>query len=479
MVLPKEFLERMKTEISKEYDAFVASYEKERAYGLRYNPIKAESKESFLSAMPFRLRKVKWAKEGFYYNYEERPGKHVLHEAGAYYIQEPSAMSAVEILNPKPGERVLDLCAAPGGKSTQIAGKLMGEGLLVSNEIVPDRARILSSNIERMGVRNAVVVSADPDALSERFTGFFDKVLVDAPCSGEGMFRKDETAIGEWSPENVSMCAKRQGKVLDAACKMLRAGGEMVYSTCTFSQEENEKNVEAFLERHSDFELVSQERFWPHKVEGEGHFVALLKRQDRGQSLCLTKDTGTVPVSFGTKGGKKQRNKNNACNTLKKPEIIDFLTREVGVKKEVVEQLLARGLIREFGENVYLVPEDFPDLSGINIVRAGLLLCQNLGKRLEPSHSFAMTLRLHEVEKCVVLGPQEAKRFINGETLNCDTSIKGWCTVFVCQDRGQFPCLAEDRGTVPVSCPASYSIGYGKAVNGILKNHYPKGLRHQ
>ena len=241
--LPEAFTERMERLLGKEAEAFFKSYEKERAYGLRYNPLKTGGREGFFrlweqaGLSPAGLRPVPWCREGFFYEESLRPGKHPLHEAGAYYIQEPSAMSAGEAFDARPGERILDLCAAPGGKTTHAAGRMMGDGLLVSNEIHPARAKILSQNVERMGIGNAAVTNMAPAELVPFFPEFFDGVLVDAPCSGEGMFRKEEEAGTEWSPEQVLVCARRQEEILDCAAKMTRPGGRILYSTCTFAPE--------------------------------------------------------------------------------------------------------------------------------------------------------------------------------------------------------------------------------------------------
>ena len=299
--LPEAFKEKMKNLLGTEYEAFLESYEKERVQGLRLNPGKTDEKE-FLAKVPFHLTKIPWAREVYYYDSSDRPGKHPYHEAGLYYIQEPSAMAVVELLDPKPGDCVLDLCAAPGGKTTQIAGRLMGEGFLLSNEIHPARAKILSQNVERMGIRNAVVANETPERLAERFPEFFDGMVVDAPCSGEGMFRKDEEACRQWSPDHVVMCAARQRQILDSAARMLKAGGRMVYSTCTFSPEEDEQTIEMFLSEHPEFEIEDMGvreglspgkpewgisaaetlrgtyRIWPHLSEGEGHYLAVLRK---------------------------------------------------------------------------------------------------------------------------------------------------------------------------------------------------------
>lgn len=433
--LPKSFLDSIQKIIPEEIEEFKKSYEKEAAKGLRRNPLKASASE-FEKAVPFSLSKVDWADEGYYYDSSEHPGRHPLHEAGAYYIQEPSAMSAVAVLDPAPGDRVLDLCAAPGGKSTQIAGRLLGEGLLVSNEIVKDRARILSSNMERMGVANALVVNETPDSLALRFPSFFDKILVDAPCSGEGMFKKEENALSEWSPENVEMCHKRQLMILEEAAKMLKAGGVLTYSTCTFNSLENEGTVSEFLSSHPEFSLEKTERFWPHKVKGEGHFVARFIKE------------GTLKESVYEISPKKGK------NDLAKP-LFEFLSEEIGVVSEVCERLSKNRIPATFGENIYLLPAGIDSLSGLKVERAGLQVAVSKKNRFEPCHALALSLKPSEVKQSYSLSDSEALKYIAGETIPCDPSLKGWV-------------LMETRG---------FSLGFGKASGGIIKNHYPKGLR--
>ena len=302
MELPKAFEERMRRLLGEEYEDFRAAYEQPEAQALRVNTGKL-SKEAFLSLAPFSLERVPWTRNGFYYGKEDRPGRHVYHEAGLYYMQEPSAMAVGELAGARPGERVLDLCAAPGGKTTHLASDMKSVGLLVSNEIHPARAKILAQNVERMGIAHAVVTNETPDRLAERFPAFFHRIVVDAPCSGEGMFRKDPEACEQWSPDNVKHCAERQQGILEAAARMLLPGGTLVYSTCTFAPEENEGTIGAFLELHPDFHLVRKApfdgwfapghpewvehalqstvetyRLWPHKLRGEGHFAAVLVR---------------------------------------------------------------------------------------------------------------------------------------------------------------------------------------------------------
>ena len=237
MELPQVFRKKMKNLLGEEYEAFLESYDREREQGLRLNLLKTD-RERFREETEFSLKPIPWAEEGYYYGAKDRPGRHPYHEAGVYYIQEPSAMAVVSLLDPKPGDRVLDLCAAPGGKTSHIASRLQGKGFLLSNEIHPARARILSQNAERMGIANGAVFNEDSARLSAAFPEYFDKIVVDAPCSGEGMFRKDEGARAEWSSDKVRLCAQRQAEILENASAMLKPGGTMAYSTCTLSPEE-------------------------------------------------------------------------------------------------------------------------------------------------------------------------------------------------------------------------------------------------
>ena len=286
-MLPEGFILRMQSLLGEEYAAFSASFDRPLCTGLRLNPLKT----GFTGDLSrFSLSPVPWCPTGYVYDAASRPGLSPYHAAGLYYLQEPSAMAPAELLDPQPGERVLDLCAAPGGKSTQLAGKLQGRGLLVCNEINAKRAKILAGNIERLGIANALVLNEHPKKLEARFEGYFDKILVDAPCSGEGMFRKEEAAVTDWSPEAVQMCARRQGEILDCAAGLVRPGGRLVYSTCTFAPQEDEEAVQAFLERHPDFVPEPVEvpwfeesgpamyRMWPHRLLGEVHFAAVLRR---------------------------------------------------------------------------------------------------------------------------------------------------------------------------------------------------------
>lgn len=428
-MLPELFLQRMSTQLGEEYEAFLQSLQRPRAVALRMNPLKGE-----LPTLPFVTEPVPWEPLGYYYDPEARPGLHVFHEAGVYYLQEASAMAPVALLEPQPGEKICDLCAAPGGKSTQIAGRLSGRGMLLCNEVSPKRAKILSRNIERLGVANAVVTNETPAVLAQRFPAFFDRVLVDAPCSGEGMFRKEEAAITDWSPETVQMCARRQGEILDCAAKMVKPGGRLVYSTCTFAPQEDEEAVEAFLENHPEFlpEPVEapwfQEsgpamyRMWPHKLLGEGHFAAVLRRMGQPE------DSPAPPP-----GEKLPRQWEDFAKAL------DIRLPE------------GRGL--RFGETLYWAPADMPDVSKLRVLRAGLELGTVKKDRFEPAHALALWLKDCRCQVSFPAESDEIKAYLHGEVLPCRE--KGWCLVKA----------------------GAYSLGWGKADGSQLKNHYPKGLR--
>lgn len=470
MELPQKFTERMQRMLGTEYPDFISSYERERQYGLRYNPLKTE-KEAFLGKMPFLRSQVPWTEEGFYYRPDDQPGKLAQHEAGAYYIQEPSAMAAAEVLSPSPGEKVLDLCAAPGGKSTHLAGKMRGAGLLVSNEIIPQRAKILSRNIERMGIGNAVVLNETPKRLADSFPLFFDKILVDAPCSGEGMFRKEEAAIEEWSLENVAMCADRQRSILEEAARMLRPGGALVYSTCTFSPEENEGVISSFVSAHPEFSIEASPlekffspgreewaaveaagishtmRLWPHRLGGEGHFIAKLRKEgEEALTDALWPEKGT--------GRKKKTDKpsgESECMCFCR----DFLQKELEFDRTAFEKLLEQGRAALFGEQLYLIPKWMPSMMGLKAVRAGLHLGTYKKNRFEPSHALALALPPEQTGRHYAMTGEETRRYLKGETFPCENGLKGWF-------------LVSTDG---------YAIGFGKAGNGQMKNHYPKGLR--
>ena len=427
-MLPQTFLERMQTRLGEEYPDFLESLERPRAVALRFDPDKKRPD------LPFLQESVPWEPMGCYYDPQSRPGLHPYHEAGVYYMQEASAMAPVALLDPQPGERICDLCAAPGGKSTQIAGRLHGEGLLLCNEIEPKRAKILSRNIERMGIGNALVTNEHPAKLAERFPEFFDRVLVDAPCSGEGMFRKEEAAVTDWSVETVQMCADRQRQILHSAAQMLRAGGRLVYSTCTFAPEENEETVAAFLESHPDFypEEVSAPwfvksdngsfRLLPHKLKGEGHFAAVLRRKGDGEVPSVTHKAEKLPAEW-----------------------VDF-AKALGIT-------LPDGYPMTFGTSLYWVPKDLPDVSRLKVMRTGLELGVVKKGRFEPAHALALWLKGCKNTVSFSADSDGIRQYLHGDVVPSDQ--RGWCLVQV----------------------DGYSIGWGKGDGTVLKNHYPKGLR--
>ena len=428
-MLPQAFLSRIAAQLGEEYPAFLQSLERPRAVALRFNPLKG-----CLPRLPFVVQPVPWEPMGYYYEPEARPGLHPYHEAGVYYLQEASAMSAVTLLDPQPGERICDLCAAPGGKSTQIAGRLMGDGFLLCNEINPKRAKILSRNIERMGIANALVTNEHPERLSDRLPEYFDRVLIDAPCSGEGMFRKEEAAVADWSPETVEMCARRQGEILESGAKLVRPGGRLVYSTCTFAPAENEEAVEKFLATHPDFEPEAvtapwftpagegQFRMWPHKLLGEGHFGAVLRR--KGDAAASGEgDTGE-----------------------KLPKLWSEFAKQMQIS-------LPKGKAVTFGSSLYWAPVQMPGLKGLKVMRPGLELGELKKDRFEPAHALALWLKTcHQTEQ-LQADEQAILEYLCGNVIPTDK--KGWCLVTV----------------------DGYSIGWGKGDGVQLKNHYPKGLR--
>lgn len=428
-MLPQAFLARMQTQLGEEYPQFLDSLERPRAVALRFNPLKGD-----VPNMPFVTDPVPWEPQGYYYDPETRPGLHPYHEAGVYYLQEASAMAPVALLDPQSGEKICDLCAAPGGKTTQIAGRMAGEGFLLCNEINPKRAKILSRNIERMGVRNAMVTNEHPKNLAEKYAGFFDRVLIDAPCSGEGMFRKEEAAVTDWSPETVAMCANRQAEILHSGAQLVRPGGRLVYSTCTFAPEENELAIRAFLETHPEFAPETVEapwfeagengsfRMWPHKLLGEGHFAAVLRKMEGSEH-----DAKSAPAE-------------------KLPKAWQEFAKQLAIS-------LPEGKAVLFGQSLYWAPEDMPDIRGIRVLRPGLELGEVKKDRFEPAHALALWLKNASNTKDILADDKETAAYMHGETIAWNG--KGWCLVRV----------------------DGFSLGWGKGDGNTLKNHYPKGLR--
>lgn len=438
---PSVFLSRMQKMLGAEYPNFLEYMEQPSIRGIRLNPIKCSEKK-LKNALDFSIDLSPFSP--YSYQIPEKalkPGSIPLHHAGAFYSQEPSAASAVTVLNPQPGEKILDLCAAPGGKSTQIAALLHGKGLLWSNEVVRSRATVLLSNMERMGVSNAVISSCHPETLCANLAGYFDRILVDAPCSGEGMFRRDPQAVQDWSEEHVKTCAVRQGLILDSAARALKENGILVYSTCTFSPEENEDTVKAFLEHHPDFVLEDSgvsfgrpgngmpqaRRIFPMDG-GDGHFVAKMRRMS--PTICY---------------------------------VSDFPFKKLVAEKEVIslyEQIFkvpVSGFLIQNGSSILIAPQITPALSGLGVIRAGVMLGEVQKGRIEPAHALFLSSLPHELHQTVDFSSRssEIRAYLHGEELEVDSALKGYTGVAV-------------DGVV---------TGFGKCSSGRLKNRYPKGLR--
>ena len=429
--LPQAFVDRMAVQLGEELPAFLRTYEEPYQRGIRMNPHKPVDASHLPEGL---LESVPWESTGHYLSMDSKAGAEILHEAGAWYLQEPSAMIPAAVLGAQPGERILDLCAAPGGKTTQNALRVAGQGTIVCNEPIADRARILSRNVERMGVPNAIVVSAWPEKLAAIWPGAFDAIQCDAPCSGEGMFRRHPETRDEWNAESPAGCAKRQGDILDSAAIMLRPGGRLVYSTCTLNTIENEGVVEDFLRRHDDFILEAFEMpglsapngmltIYPHHVKGEGHFVALLRRKGEGTAM------------WKTASPKENAPDKNAMKVLQ-----DFMP---GAQANLC-----------FGGELRYCP-DFPDLSkakGVSVLRSGLHLGTVKGKVFVPDHAWAVCNQPPNVPR-VELNEEQARLYQNGQVVPAEG--KGWM----------------------LACFAGIPLGWGKVSDGMMKNHYPKGLR--
>lgn len=451
--LPIEFENKMKELLGDEYEAFISGFSEERYGGVRFNSLKTD-KETFEKKVPFGVEEVSWINNGYYYSLKDQPAKHPYYFAGVYYIQEPSAMTPARVLPVEPGDKVLDICAAPGGKSTELAAKLQGKGVLFSNDISNSRAKALLKNLELFGTKNAVILSEAPGKLTERFKGYFDKILIDAPCSGEGMFRKSPTIMKNWEQYGPAYYHKLQLEIIDAVVPMLAPGGMLVYSTCTFDASEDEGTIEYILNNYPDMHVAEPElkfegfdhghpeyigsaheeiaktiRLWPHKLKGEGHFCALLK-----------KDDGERPGFIG------ERLKN-----VKLPdEAEDFLKR---IKLDIPRERLE---LRE--DRLYLVPEDIPSLAGLRIMRTGLLLGEIKKNRFEPSQALAMALKAEEYDNIYNLpaDDEDVIKYLKCETIDAKTELKdGYALV----------------------CVDSWPLGWAKVQNGVLKNKYLPGWR--
>ena len=463
MNLPSAFEEKMKYLLGAEYNNYLDCFDEPRHYGLRVNTAKI-SVEDFLKISPWPLKKIPWIHNGFYYDGENcQPAKHPYYFAGLYYLQEPSAMTPADRLPIEPGDKVLDVCAAPGGKATELGARLNGTGVLAANDLSNSRAKGLLKNIELMGIGNVLVLSEEPGKLIPYFTEYFDKILIDAPCSGEGMFRKDRKMIRAWEEHGPDYFAKIQKSIITQAAQMLKPGGMILYSTCTFSPEENEQTIEYLLEQYPDFDVCEIEgyegfvfgmpevtaskdkrlsrtvRIFPHRMKGEGHFLALLQKHAAADS-----DTLTASDVKNTTGRKKL------------PEdLTDFLA---DIRRE-----FDPGRFDIRADKVYYMPEDLPALNGIRFLRTGLFLGELKKKRFEPSQAFAMNLKKEEYPRIIDLPVSDERviKYLKGETLDVEDLVspkeKGWYLV----------------------CVDGYPLGFGKLAGQVLKNKYLPGWRWQ
>jgi len=457
MKLPEKFEQRMQALLGKtEYKQFLAAYNDARTKGIRTNTLKVTS-TAMTERVPFETTKVSWCQTGYAISPDTRPGKNPAYYAGLYYVQEPTAMIPAEVLKPEPGDWVLDLCAAPGGKTTQLACFLQAKGVLVANELVKNRAKILAQNVERMGITNTVITNEFPEHLLENFSNRFDKILVDAPCSGEGMFRKDEGAIQAWSVENVKRCAERQKKILKTVDHLLKPGGVLVYSTCTFAPEEDEQIVEYLIETgqyrlepielsgindHGRPEFTSSQnpeikkalRVMPHHVQGEGHFIARLRKIDSER-----------PSVEKIKANKKK------TKNQKKKAFEDYYAFAEKYLNRTFEDLY------QTGDYLYSLPKGISaeDFKHLKVIVPGLHLGVFKKNRFEPAHTLAMALQKEDFKNVyAVKNDDEAYAYLKGEPLLVG-GFKGWVLVMIDQ----------------------HPIGFGKADGRVIKNHYPKGLR--
>lgn len=467
--LPQSFLDSMKEILGEDYEAFLAGFDGQRQYGLRVNTLKMNLEE-FERIAPFHLKKVPWISNGYFYEAEDVPAKHPFYSAGLYYLQEPSAMTPASRLKVQPGERVLDLCAAPGGKATELGAALQGEGLLVANDINTARARALLRNLELFGISNSFVTNEPPHVLAERFPEFFHKIMVDAPCSGEGMFRKNPAVVDSWQEKGPEYFSKLQREIIVQAADMLLPGGMMFYSTCTFSPLENEKTITHLLKERSDMEVIPMEdyegfaegltsyrgevfdescklcrRIWPHKMSGEGHFMALLHKKSGAQQQVQQ------TVSQSSIWWEKCK----GLNKEQKAAAEDFFSH--------VNIAYDEKRIDVRGDNLYYLPAPKYDGRGLHFLRNGLFMGEFKKKRFEPSQPFALALHAQDFDQVLAFPADDERlsRYLRGETLDVSDLIagekkrKGWQLVMV----------------------AGHPLGFGKLVNNNLKNKYPAGWR--
>ncbi|MEK4187444.1 RsmB/NOP family class I SAM-dependent RNA methyltransferase [Paenibacillus odorifer] len=500
--LPSSFSERMMDLLGTDYNQFADSYKETPNGGVRVNTLKI-SVEKLQALSTLELEPIPWCPTGFYTEDGARPGKHPHYHAGLYYIQEPSAMAPVELLDVQPGDRVLDLCAAPGGKSTQISAKLSGEGLLVTNDLHPERTKALAKNLELYGVRNGIVLNESPDHIAAAFPLYFDKILIDAPCSGEGMFRKDEDMVKQWDSGTPAKYAAMQRDILRSAATALAPGGTLVYSTCTFATEENEEIIAEFISEHPQFsvitvggtgsfapgfgELSGTARLWPHKVKGEGHFMAVLQHvgpkvsaEERDQAevklSAVTRNTnkkGTAHIKSANKPearrGKEGKFSNKSAAGAERGRQGSGEEQALAAYGDFIKDQLGwepKGYPIFFGDHLYISPLPKERLNGLKAIRPGWYVGHVRNGRFIPGHPMATALHPEESCRSVSLSStsNEAISYLKGETL------------LISQERLSIKIGTTQKGYVLV-CIDGYSAGWGKWQDGVLKNEYPAGWR--
>ncbi|MCQ2500182.1 MAG: RsmB/NOP family class I SAM-dependent RNA methyltransferase [Lachnospiraceae bacterium] len=490
----------MKNLLGEEYDVFLSGYENNRQFGLRLNTMRM-SVEEFEACSPFPLERIPWIPGGYSYKEGVFPAKHPWYAAGVYYLQEPSAMTPASRLPVYPGERVLDLCAAPGGKATALVAALKGKGVLVANDISASRCKALLRNLELFGSTNVFVTNETPERLANVFAGFFDKILVDAPCSGEGMFRKSQEVAEDWSPEKVEYFAGQQRNILLSAAKMLRPGGMLLYSTCTFAPMEDEGTIDFFLNQVPEMKIQKMEayegfgegrpewigsdraelrdcvRIWPHKMQGEGHFLALLKKEGdplEGRFASEEAVSG-LPVSEATeeadRGKRKKQKKNKGRNAGRDRQAGSSQTAFSREEREVLEAFLQEqgidldlaGLECRNG-NVYKKTDLPSGVSGLHFLRNGLYLGECKKGRFEPSQPFALALGEKSVHRSFSMKGEDPRldQYLRGETLILDEE--------------EVKKQGLKNGWILVTADG-FALGWGKLAGCVLKNKYPAGWR--
>lgn len=456
--LSEEYLNRMRDLLGEEeFSAYLKSFDEERLYGLRVNTAKV-TPEAFPELVSWDLKPVPWIPNGFYYEGTERPAKDPYYYAGLYYLQEPSAMTPAMLLPVEPGDRVLDLCGAPGGKSTELGVKLAGKGVLISNDISNSRAKALLKNLELWGISNICVTSETPDKLADVFGPWFDKILIDAPCSGEGMFRKDDDMVKSYEERGPEYYSEIQKEITDQAVRMLAPGGLLLYSTCTFSRCEDEEIICHILENHQEMELIRLPlfegasggigldgciRLFPHKIKGEGHFISLLRKNGGGAER--------------TAAGSRERSRTEPQGK-KAPALPTELTDFLALMNREFDD--SRIMIKN--DSVYYLPENFAPAKELRYLRTGLLLGELKNKRFEPGQALAMTLHAEEFRQTISWKKEDDRviRYLKGETISLTPEeglVKGWCLV----------------------CVDGYPLGFAKGTGMALKNKYYPGWRWQ